>query len=286
MSKLSEPLKQLINAAHAVPGTLKAPPNIRSTYSRIAASAQGRGVGVPAWVTISTAATMTMNSPGSLVELFNLASTVPSSPLSAPETAGLMREAGLKCISFNGIPRSINCLGAFREGLPRDVFDAIPPPASRKVDSSNADEAMARGRATWDSIYRPFEVKLLNKLAQSHPNLPVHILAGHYATVLSDPEPAPGTEAFKVGRVLTSVVGISCLRAQTGVGPQVTSHVFGLRKAYQDGTAEKDVEGGEWLASDEGNQWILNVVDEIVQALGEGRGSSFAPGMQGVKPKL
>lgn len=75
------------------------------------------------------------------------------------------------------------------------------------------------------------------------------------------------------------------MRAQTGVGPQVTSHVFGLRKAFEDGSAEKDVEGGEWLAGDEGNLWILKGVDGIVEALGEGRGTSFAPGL-GERAKL
>ena len=81
---------------------------------------------------------------------------------------------------------------------------------------------------------------------------------------------------------------MSCLRSQTGVGPQVTSHVFGLRKAYEDGSANAEgevaVEGGEWLASDEGNQWLLNSVDTIVEALGQGNGSTFAPGM--IKSKL
>ncbi|EXJ77580.1 hypothetical protein A1O3_09807 [Capronia epimyces CBS 606.96] len=320
MSKLSEPLKQLINAAHARPGPLSPPANIRSTYSRIAASAQEQGVGLPAWVTISTAATITVNSPGSLVELFNLTQTLSSSspssspsslssppsssssssspvstasPPPPPEIAGLIREVGLKCISFNGIPRTINCLAGFREGLPREIFDAIPTPPSRKIDSHNADQVVSRGRALWNSIYRPFETKLYDKLGQSHPNLPVHILAAHYGTLLSDPDSTP-PPAVQVGRVLTSIVGIACLRAQTGVAPQLISHVFGLRKAYEDGTAEKAVEGGEWLATDEGNQWILQVVDEIVYALTGGRGTTFAPGsgsgsnggVGGVKPKL
>jgi hypothetical protein len=91
-----------------------------------------------------------------------------------------------------------------------------------------------------------------------------------------------------VGRVLTSIVAVACLRSQTGVGPQVTSHVFGLRKAYEDGSAnaegETNVEGGEWLASDEGNMWLLKSVDTIVEALGDGKGSTFAPGI--VKSKL
>lgn len=85
--------------------------------------------------------------------------------------------------------------------------------------------------------------------------------------------------------MLTSVVAISCLRAQTGVGPQVTSHVFGLRKAFDDGSAEGEdvVKGGKWLAGEEGNTWILESVDGIVEALGQGKGTSFAPGTEKAK---
>jgi len=63
--------------------------------------------------------------------------------------------------------------------------------------------------------------------------------------------------------------------------------VFGLRKAYEDesfkASGEFKVEGGEWLASDEGNLWMLGAIDRIVEALGEGKGSSFAPGMKKAK---
>lgn len=86
--------------------------------------------------------------------------------------------------------------------------------------------------------------------------------------------------------MLTSLVAVACLRAQTGVGPQVLSHVFGLQKAYQDGSAEAEgeleVEGGKWTASEEGVEWVLGSVDAIVKALGEDGESSFAP----VKAKL
>jgi len=158
---------------------------------------------------------------------------------------------------------------------PRTSSTKIQSPPSRKLTSENINDSLARGRRLWDSVYKPFEEKLLDRLGQSHPNLPVHIINGHYSNLLSDP---PNDSPLRVGRVLTSLTGIACLRSQTGVGPQVTSHVFGLRKAFQDGSAEKEVEGGEWLATDEGNQWILNSIDEIVQALGEGKGTTFAPG--------
>uniref|UniRef100_A0A0B7K0W7 Uncharacterized protein n=1 Tax=Bionectria ochroleuca TaxID=29856 RepID=A0A0B7K0W7_BIOOC len=79
-------------------------------------------------------------------------------------------------------------------------------------------------------------------------------------------------------KVHTSLVAISCLRAQTGVGPQVLSHVFGLRKTLDDGSFKADPEGESedavrWLATDEGGEWILKTIDSIVEAMG---GSNFA----------
>jgi hypothetical protein len=151
---------------------------------------------------------------------------------------------------------------------------------------------IARGAGLWASVYRPFDEKLYSKLADSHPDLPVFIVNHEYGALFADPEELGHSSGAKVGRVLTSIVAIACLRAQTGVGPQVTSHVFGLRKAFEDGTwkgegefsGEFEGEGGKRLASDEGNVWLLESVDAIVEALGRGEGSSFAPGM--VKSKL
>lgn len=85
-----------------------------------------------------------------------------------------------------------------------------------------------------------------------------------------------------------SIVAIACLRAQTGVGPQVVSHVFGLRKAFDDGTAdsEEEVQGGKWLASNEGSEWLLAQIDRVVEAISQGQGSNFAPAYQAPKAKL
>ncbi|KAK1083405.1 hypothetical protein LTR48_006295 [Friedmanniomyces endolithicus] len=215
MSKLSPSLKALISAPHARAGTTRAPRNIVAIYRGVAQNGAGQG----------TAATMTMNSPESLLELFKV-SQGHTNARSFVQTAELMREVGLKCISFNGIPRTINCLGAFMEGLPVEVSRAMSTKQSRQFTSANADQIVSRGKALWDSIYRPFENKLVEKLAQSHPNLPIHILSAHYGGILSDPQP---NMPVNVGRVLTSIVAIACLRSQTGVGPQVMSHVFGLR---------------------------------------------------------
>ncbi|KAJ5670908.1 hypothetical protein N7507_000035 [Penicillium longicatenatum] len=274
MSKLSSSLKALINAPTARPHTVPAPANIASVYSKIQQAAQAQQLSQPSWIALSAAATMTMNSPESLAVLYQLASSTSNNV----ETAELMREVGLKCISFNGIPRTINCLNAFKSSLPEAVGDQLSRTPTRTPTPANITEISERGRALWDSIYRPFEKKLYNKLADSHPDLPVHILHSNYGALLSDPARDTGASA---GRVLTSIVAVSCLRAQTGVGPQVLSHVFGLRKALEDGSWASDVEseqGARWLASDEGNTWILNSVDAIVEAISQGTGSNFAPG--------
>lgn len=130
----------------------------------------------------------------------------------------------------------------------------------------------------WKSIYQPHDEKLLAKLADSHPDLPVHILSSHYGPLLADPRVGFPPGHAKIGRVLTSVVAIACLRAQGGVGPQVTSHVFGLRKSLDAGSgaeSEDKVEGHEWLASEQGCQWVLEQVDKIVEVVTP-QGPSFA----------
>lgn len=141
----------------------------------------------------------------------------------------------------------------------------------------------------WDDIYQPLTDKLTAKLSQSHPDMPVFIIEGEYGALFANP---PGDIDLNlrpnVGRVLTSIMAISVLRSQSGVGPQVVSHVFGLRKAFDNGSAnaegEVHVEGGEWIASNEGSVWLLEQIDEIVSAIGGGQGSSFAPGFAS-KPK-
>jgi len=155
----------------------------------------------------------------------------------------------------------------------------------RNLTPQTLPTTLNRGNILWESIYHPFSSKLTSKLAQSHPDLPVFIIEAEYGALFSDP-PNPNPNVPNIGRVLMSLLAVSVLRAQTGVGPQVVSHMFGLRKAFEDGTAaaEESVEGGEWLAGDEGGMWVLGVVDGIVGAIGEGRGTSFAPG--GEKAKL
>jgi hypothetical protein len=64
-----------------------------------------------------------------------------------------------------------------------------------------------------------------------------------------------------LSRALGSVVGIATLRAEGRVGPQLTSHVFGLLKArYVENQSQED----KWLSSDEGTEWVIRTVDDIL----------------------
>ncbi|TRX93552.1 hypothetical protein FHL15_005524 [Xylaria flabelliformis] len=288
MSRLSDAVKALIHAGHAKPGYTRAGAQVKPALERLANDAHQKKVGLPAWVTVSTAVSATMNCPEAMTQVFNLANTSNAqSRRTAAQNAELIREVGLKCISFNGIPRSINTLGAFFASLPPDVAASLSRTPTRELTPANIEARKKDGLALWDSVYIGFERKLLDKLAQSHPDLPVHIINGHYANLLSNPRDHARTKLDPVGRVLTSLVAIACLRAQTGVGPQVVSHVFGLRKAYEHGDAhaegEHPVEGGEWLATDDGSLWLLESVDKLVHAISGGEGTTFAPG---IRPKL
>jgi len=83
-----------------------------------------------------------------------------------------------------------------------------------------------------------------------------------YGSVLS---PLPGAnEQGNLSRALGSVVGVACLRAEGHVGPQLTSHVFGLLKARTtEGLSEED----RWLASDEGAEWVIRTVDTLMDTI-------------------
>jgi len=67
-----------------------------------------------------------------------------------------------------------------------------------------------------------------------------------------------------LSRALGSVIGIATLRSEGRVGPQLVSHAFGLLKArYVKGQNEEDA----WLSSDEGTEWVIRTVDEILDVI-------------------
>ncbi|GAA5974973.1 hypothetical protein JCM11641_006785 [Rhodosporidiobolus odoratus] len=281
--RLSPALKALIAAPHAQGGPLLAPSKAVTDrlFEGLASSGEKGGVGEAGWLTLGSAALFTLNSPETLCRLYSFATARrgQESERNAVEYAAIMRETGLKTISFSGIPRAINNLGALRAHLPENVSSELSTTPTRELSSSTLSSTLSRGRTLWDSIYSPHHEKLLSKLSHSHPDLPIHILSSHYSALLSDPSTIPPPGHVKIGRILTSVVAIACLRAQGGVGPQFTSHVFGLLKAGEDGSAKaegEEVQGSKWLTSEEGARWVVEQTDRIVEALTSGTGSSFA----------
>ncbi|KFH40976.1 Dol-P-Man:Man(5)GlcNAc(2)-PP-Dol alpha-1,3-mannosyltransferase-like protein [Hapsidospora chrysogenum ATCC 11550] len=281
MTSLSPSLKALINAPHARPGPLLiSAPRLRAVLVSIAREASSHHLTPRPWIALSAAALITLNAPSGLPILHALASADQEKDRDAVSTttAELIREVGLKCISFNGIPRTINALNFFRSSLPSHVTCSLRTTPTRDWDSSvTTRDLSARGRALWNSIYAPLDGRLIDKLSLAHPDLPIVILQSHYGALLADPPGRNREAGNSVGRLLTSVVAVAALRAQTGVGPQVVSHVLGLRKGVADGSCREDgdetAEAAGWLASDEGSEWILKSVDRIVEVVG---GSSFA----------
>jgi hypothetical protein len=169
----------------------------------------------------------------------------------------MRRGRASKCISFNGASHctpSTASGGLLRRPAVRPLssgplHDADP---ESLTESSLGSRGCGRGMGGlwWRSHlqYHPLDAQAHGpKLAPvAPPTLPVHIHESHYAALLSNPpssspspspspSPAPAQPApsASVG-VLTSLTGIAVsARADGGVGPQVLSHVFGLRKAYE-----------------------------------------------------
>jgi hypothetical protein len=76
--------------------------------------------------------------------------------------------------------------------------------------------------------------------------------------------PGGDQEQGNLSRTLGSVVGTSCLRAEGRVGPQLTSHVFGLLKARKENSQSEE---DSWLSSDEGTEWVIRTVDKFLDVV-------------------
>ena len=94
----------------------------------------------------------------------------------------------------------------------------------------------------------------------------------------SDTSSLEDLDQGNLSRALGSVVGIASLRAEGGVGPQLISHTFGLLKARN---TENQTEEDKWLSSDEGTEWVLRTVDEVLDGV-----SSEEPQDQQIKAKM
>ncbi|KAG2146641.1 hypothetical protein DEU56DRAFT_147859 [Suillus clintonianus] len=221
------------------------------------------------WLVLSTCTLLTINRPSSVGHLYRFVTrsdpSLPESRKSLAEVvykAAIMREAALKSVIFVGVPRTILSLTGLKDALEEDVYAALRKNSIREATPQSIEATVARGQALWNSIYQPHAVKLYNKLGDLHPDFITFIIQA-YGTILS-PLPRGDLEQGNLTRALGSVVGIATLRAETRVGPQLISHVFGLLKARN---VENLNDEDKYLSSDEGTEWVVRTIDEIVDAV-------------------
>ncbi|KAG5648665.1 hypothetical protein DXG03_000011 [Asterophora parasitica] len=264
------------------PNVLPSPPlaKLQALFDRTSRDAKLRNAET-GWLVLTTCTLLSANRPASLGHLYRFVTTPntndPASRFNvahAVNKAALMRESALKSAIFVGVPRVILSLAALHEALDDDVKKSLRTQSRRLTTPGNVESTIVRGQALWNSIYAPHADKLRDKLAAYHPDF-ISFIIQSYGSVLS---PLPGgTKAFadasslddpdqgNLSRALGSVVGIAALRAEGRVGPQLISHTFGLLKARNvEGLSPEDA----WLASDEGTEWVLRTVDEILDVVG------------------
>lgn len=105
--KLSPAVKALISAPHALGQAIPAPSRaaVKQLFDNVRSRGERNGVDVDSWLTVSTAALVTVNSPATICELFSYAAERQKDVQDQVKAAAIMRETALKCISFSGVSR-------------------------------------------------------------------------------------------------------------------------------------------------------------------------------------
>ncbi|KAJ7179298.1 hypothetical protein C8R46DRAFT_1073293 [Mycena filopes] len=281
---LSPALKHLLTLRNPTP--LPAPPisKLHAVLTSTYRSARDRKAET-AWLVLTACTLTTANRPSTMAQLYRFvkrdnASDADSRSIGASASlaeavnrAALIREAVLKSVIFVGVPRVILSFAAFNEALDPDVKTALRSKSRRDATSENIEATVERGKALWRSIYTPHAEKLHDKLGSYHPDFIAFIIQSYGAVLspmpgglksFSDSSSVADPDQGNLSRAMGSVVGIACLRAEERVVPQLTSHVFGLLKARDyEGNSEEDA----WLATDEGTEWVIRTVDDIVDVV-------------------
>ncbi|KAH7344881.1 hypothetical protein B0J17DRAFT_712515 [Rhizoctonia solani] len=261
-SRLSQGLRHLLTlrGASAVPAPSAHVLDQAFTSTRNTAKTPGL---VNAWLAVTTGTLLTVNSPNSIGYLYKFATRDgPSKAKDLPErvaAAALMREAGVKCGVFVGVPKTINGLAGLYQALEDDVKAALPKENPR--NQANTATNQENGLKLFKSVYDPHTEKLLAKLQSYHPDFAGWIVEHEYGALLSN---VPGHN--HLSRTLTSAVAVASLRASGGVGPQLVSHVYGLLKS-RGFDLESETDDDRWLASEQGAEWVIALADAISDAV-------------------
>jgi len=238
------------------------------------------------WLVATTCTLLTVNRPSAVGHLYRFVTRLTlddngtqnhdDTELDIPAAvnkAAIMRESALKSVIFIGVPRVILSLTALHEALEDEVKHALRTNSRRTANSDNITSIVTQGMALWESIYQPHANKLHDKLGSYHPDF-ISFIIQSYGSVLSplsggmktysDTSSLEDLDQGNLSRALGSVVGIATLRAEGGVGPQLISHTFGLLKARN---TENQTEEDKWLSSDEGTEWVIRTVDEVLDGM-------------------
>jgi len=294
--KLTPALKHLLTLRS--PNVLPSPPltQLNRVLTKTFRDAQTKKAET-GWLVATTCTLVTANRPSAVGHLYRFVTRLTlenngtqKTELNIPAAvnkAALMRESALKSVIFVGVPRVILSLAALHEALDDEVKHALRTNSRRTASSDNITSTLTQGMALWKSIYQPHADKLHDKLGSYHPDF-ISFIIQCYGSVLaplsggtkaySDTSSLQDLDQGNLSRALGSVVGIASLRAEGGVGPQLISHTFGLLKARN---TENQTEEDKWLSSDEGTEWVLRTVDEVLDGV-----SSEEPQDQQIKAKL
>ncbi|KAH9482863.1 Dol-P-Man:Man(5)GlcNAc(2)-PP-Dol alpha-1,3-mannosyltransferase [Psilocybe cubensis] len=279
--KLSSAIKHLLSLRS--PNALPSPSlgQLNKVFTTTFRDAQAKNAET-GWLVATTCTLLSANRPSAVGQLYRfvtrstLDKDAEQKPFDLPNAinkAALMRESALKSVIFVGVPRVILSLSALHEALDDEVKHALRTNSKRTATSDSIESIVTRGKGLWNSIYTPHADKLHDKLGSYHPDF-ISFIIQCYGAVLSplpgqtrgytDVSGADDLDQGNLSRAMGSVVGIATLRAEGGVGPQLTSHVFGLLKAR---TTENLSEEDKWLSSDEGTEWVIRTVDEVLDGV-------------------
>lgn len=132
------------------------------------------------------------------------------------------------------------------------------------------DHAREVGSNLFDDIYRDQSARLRDILAHSHPDQAYFIVQHVYGPLFAPPSAYDGTPpdeapAWEVNRLRVSLTTIAALHAQGGVGPQVTSHIYGLLRSPSSFAHVQGPEraGLDFLASTQGAEWLLRTINHV-----------------------
>ena len=143
---------------------------------------------------------------------------------------------------------------------------------SRRLSPEQLQDCFQAGSDLFDHIYSRQSHKLRQVLTHNHPDLGEYILNFQYGPLFAPASQYLHTSepVWEVNRVRMSLVAIAALHAQGGVAPQVVSHIYGLLRArpvleQMNNYAER--EGIEFLTSEDGAQWALELVNEVCRVV-------------------